>query len=101
MECLKSLKDGNYEVAVKGKITFSDHLDFKNIIMSVNDNKCQNMTLDISDVDFIDSVALGMILLLRDETQKNKVDLKIRNPKGQVKKMFQISNFYDLFDIED
>ncbi len=101
MEYVKHQEQGNYEVAIKGKITFSDHMDFKNIIHAVNDNSCQKVTLNLENVEFIDSAALGMMLLLRDETEKNGKGLLLKTPKGQVKKMFQVSRFYDLFDIEE
>lgn len=101
MEFAKTQTAEQCEVSIKGKITFSDHIDFKGIIMSVNDNKFKNVVVDISNVEFIDSAALGMMLLLRDETEKSSTNLVLRGPKGQVKKMFQISRFYELFNIID
>ncbi len=82
-----------------GQFTFSDTHKFKNILDSLANNKTQAITLDFSDITFIDSSSMGMLLLLRDECDSRKISLKIQSPQGQVKKIFTISKFDQLFSI--
>jgi anti-anti-sigma factor len=82
-----------------GKFTFSDHANFRKVIDSVKDSNYKSVTLDIENLDFVDSAALGLLLVIREETEKAGLSLSIKNPTGQVKKMFDLSNFNTLFNI--
>jgi anti-anti-sigma factor len=101
MEYRKTLHGNDCEIAIRGKLTFLDHLAFKSILKTIELKKIQKMTIDMALVEFIDSAALGILLLIRDECEKFHTALVIRHPVGQVKKMFEISKFYDLFTVED
>lgn len=100
MEYTKIIKGDCCEIAVKGRFTFSDHKEFKNILGLLADNTIKSIVLHFNGVEFIDSAALGILLLARDESLKNAKSLIITNPVGQVKKMFEISKFYELFMIQ-
>lgn len=85
---------------MSGQFVFSDHIVFKDILGSAESPDVQQLVLDLSQIDFIDSAGLGMLLLLRDVCEKHKKLLTLRNPQGQVKKVFGISKFEHLFKIE-
>lgn len=86
------------ELALSGKFTFADNKVFNEVIDDVPTYK--KIIVDLARVDFIDSAALGILLLLRDKCEKSETRLALKNPKGQVKQMFDISRFGDLFNIE-
>lgn len=52
-------------------------------------------------VSFMDSAALGMLLLLRDWAVRKGAAVTLAHPQGQVKKLFAVSRFNDLFRIEE
>jgi len=87
------------ELALSGKFTFADNKTFNDVIDEIESYK--NIVIDMGKVDFIDSAALGILLLMRDKCEKSATSLEIRNPKGQVKQMFDISRFGDLFNIRN
>lgn len=87
-------------VQMSGQFTFADTQNFKPIIELVIGDKVQTMSLDFSDVTFIDSAGMGMLLLLRDECQNRNIPISIHSPQGQVAKIFQISRFDALFSIQ-
>lgn len=101
MEYTTDIKGAECIVTMKGKFTFSDHLAIKSIIMTVTNENIKTLTLNFNEVEFVDSAALGMLLLLRDETTKLGAKLIISKPVKQAKKMFEVSRFYDLFTIID
>lgn len=86
-------------IKLTGQFTFSDTHKFKNILDMLNEYKPKSMSLDFSDVTFIDSSCMGMLLLLRDECLSRNVSLNIESPQGQVEKIFHISKFHQLFSI--
>lgn len=87
------------KIEMEGKFSFADHAAFKTMLDTVVDEHLDMLELDLAKVNFVDSSALGLLLLLRDEADKHDVALILKSPGGQVKKMFEISRFYDLFTI--
>lgn len=87
------------ELTLAGKFTFADNKIFNSIMDEIASYK--KIIIDLAKVEFIDSAALGILLLVRDKCDKTSTNLLLRNPKGQVKQMFDISRFGDLFSIEN
>ena len=92
-------KDGSLEIVLKNKFTFQDNKIFAPILEDVAKSIYKTVTIDLKNAEFIDSAALGILLLTRDKCEKSFSKLVIKNPTGQVKQMFDISRFNDLFDI--
>lgn len=86
--------------SLSGKFTFSDHQAFRAIVNAIKGNESKSVYLELSEMDFIDSAGLGMLLVARDEASKNNIDFRLLGPTGHVQKMFTLSNFQALFRIE-
>lgn len=99
MEYTSNIDKGVLKITMKGKFTFTDHSNYKKFFDAIKDRKIETVYIDIGGVDFVDSAALGLFLLTKDEAEKNGKKLHISEPKGQVHKMFEISRFYEIFDI--
>jgi anti-anti-sigma factor len=99
MEFRKSISGTACQIALTGKFTFADHSNFRNVIDSVKDPIVSAVTLDLSGLDFIDSAALGMLLIVRDEANKRGFKITLFKPQGHVLKMFKLSKFDTLFNI--
>lgn len=99
MDYTKETTDSTVNVHMNGQFTFSDHTSFREILSSLAGKKVDMLVLDLSKVEFVDSAALGMFLLAREDAEKNNYRLALKSPRGQVEKMFQVSKFNALFDI--
>lgn len=93
---IKPNADG-INVAMTGQFTFVDNSAFKKIIDQVERQHPQSVIMDFAEVDFIDSAGLGMLLLLRDLCLNKNISLSLKSAQGQVKKIFGISRFDQLF----
>lgn len=92
--------DGLLELSLKGRFTFADSKSFSGILDEITAKTYKQVIVNLGGVDFIDSAALGILLLTREKCTKASTGLILRSPKGQVKQMFEISRFADLFKIE-
>lgn len=101
MEYVKKIDGDTCNILLQGKFTFSDHLTFKEFFNLKNNKDIKNININLEKVEFIDSAALGLLLLMKDETDSSNISLCLVKPANQVKKMFQISRFYELFNITD
>jgi len=88
-------------ISMSGEFTFTDHVPFKQMMDEMFAIKGNAVVLDLSKLDFIDSAGLGMLLLARDEAKKNHRELILRQPSGQVKRMFGVTKFHTLFTVEE
>lgn len=80
-------------IALSGRITFADYADMNALIAKVKESLSRPMSLDLSAVEFLDSSALGMLLMIRDVVGDRNGGLSIRNAKGQVKRIMSLAHF--------
>lgn len=59
----------------------------------------RRLVIDLQAVKYIDSAALGILLLLRDKAQARSKQVELRNLHGLVKDVFEVANFHKLFTI--
>ena len=85
-------------IAVEGRFDFSAHKDFRDSYEDREDSP-QCYSIDMTAANYIDSSALGMLLLLRDFAGGDSAEVEIVNCSSEVKKILSISNFDQLFVI--
>ena len=86
------------EVTISGRFDFSIHQNFRKVTQQAGAG-VKAISIDLSDTDYMDSSALGMLLVLRDKVGENKESITIKNAKPEVKKILEIANFDKLFTL--
>lgn len=99
MEYRQDIAGGNHTITMTGRFTFADHGSFKKIVDTVRAGQMEALTFNMQGVEFIDSAALGMLLIVREEAQKHKFLVALSGAQGQVDKMFRVSKFETLFTL--
>ena len=98
---LKELDNHTIRLVVTGELSFADQSKFREVFKSVEANKPSHICVDLAGCDFIDSAALGMLLLLKEKADILSADVTIAGAHGQVLKVLELSRFGDLFAMED
>lgn len=94
------IKNENSRISVTGKFTFVYHREFRESYESALANQeVKTLDIELGGVDYMDSSALGMLLLVKDKAAANNVTLSLLNPKGLVKDILEVANFGQLFTI--
>ena len=90
--------DQNKELRIKvsGNFDFSIHPQFRNAYQDLD--KSYSVVVDLKTTEYMDSAALGMLLLLDDEFANHRI--KIINCNDFIKQVLQIAHFEKKFDIE-
>ncbi len=96
---LKS-KGPKIEFDMRGRLTFADYSSFREITNMVTDNNSKCCLFDLSELEFIDSAGLGMLLIARDKLKSVNGNVILKGAQGQVKKMLDLGRFDSLFNIE-
>jgi anti-anti-sigma factor len=60
----------------------------------------RQLEIDMGGVEYLDSSALGMLLILKERASATNKTVAITNCKGAVKQVLEIANFTKLFPIK-
>lgn len=86
-------------IKINGRFDFSSHQSFRDAYEHESDN-VDEYIVDMDDAAYLDSSALGMLLLLRDHAGGDASKISIVNCNESVRKVLTISNFEQLFVIQ-
>lgn len=86
-------------VSISGSFTFESHVEFRKVKNSILERQppMAMVNFDFNQCTYLDSAALGMLLLFRENYPHAKISLI--NTKGTVKAVFDVANFSKLFDM--
>ena len=101
MATQSTVKDGVGTLSPRGRFDFSQLQEFVDSgTKLIADSSVRSLVIDLGQVDYLDSSALGMLLLIRERCQQAKGQPpSIANAKGVVKKVLDVANFQKLFTV--
>ena len=100
MQFTQQNSSGGAVMALNGAFTFKDHHSFRSLMDQLRASTGHHHVLDLSDVDFVDSAALGMLLIANDEAKSAGWTLRLRRPSTRVARLLSLSAMDSIFDIE-
>lgn len=100
METGVTREGGRAVIKLSGRFDFNTHRDFRSAYEPlVADSGVREITVDFNGVEYLDSSALGMLLMLRDKMNGASKEVTLGNVRGNVKQVLDIANFGKLFKI--
>ncbi len=86
------------QIRMSGDFTFNTRHDFQKASYTALSNKQANrICVDLGAVSYVDSSALGMLLLLRDKAQAVSKTVTLKGATGTVEQILRVANFDRLF----
>jgi anti-anti-sigma factor len=87
-------------ISLEGRFDYSRHREFRGACdQALAAGGVREVEVDFGRVDYIDSSALGMLLMLRDSARLANKTVRLINCRGNVKQILDIANFAKLFPI--
>jgi anti-anti-sigma factor len=98
---IRQTKNGNQvKLALGGRFDFNVHREFKEAYMALlGDESVHAIEVSLAEVDYLDSSALGMLLMLRERALTANKQVSLSNPNKMVSQVLDIANFHKLFTI--
>lgn len=90
--------DGEVRILVSGRFDFVTHQDFRASYHPWPEG-VRAVTVDLSQADYLDSSALGMLLVLRKVATVQGADVELVGASATVLRILEIANFDRLFRI--
>jgi anti-anti-sigma factor len=97
ISCSKSDDDHTLTILLPEEFDFRVHREFRNA--QRNTKPGTQYVLDFSHTAHMDSSALGMLLLMREEHATENTKIKIINCRKNIRALLSMANFQTLFDI--
>jgi anti-anti-sigma factor len=100
METHVSTDAGIARILLQGRFDFGSHRTFKSSYEPpLTCAEVQELEIDMAGVEYLDSSALGMLLILKERAGATNKRVAITNCRGAVKQVLDIANFSKLFVI--
>jgi HptB-dependent secretion and biofilm anti anti-sigma factor len=84
-------------VKITGRFVFGLHKKFRNAWLGSPSG--QKFVIDMARVEYMDSAAMGMLLVLRDQVGGDDANIELINCPPMVLKLLQIANFQSMFKL--
>ena len=87
-------------IRLTGRFDFSRHREFKNCYeAALKEPSLRRIDVDLQGVDYLDSSALGMLLLLKERADGRALPVSLVNCRGIVKEILDVANFGTMFSL--
>lgn len=90
-------RDGSTAIVLQGRFDFNAHREFRDAVDRALKEPAPEIKVDLAGVDYLDSSALGMLLMLRDKAKGAGKSVSLVSARGAVKQVIEIANFGKLF----
>jgi len=89
---------GGLRVALRGRLTFTENESFRRMLAALAALPGGGVVeFDLSEVSFVDSAGLGLLLHARDSWHGRAGRVTLRGAAGQVARMLTLARFDALF----
>ncbi|MBK6972566.1 MAG: STAS domain-containing protein [Sterolibacteriaceae bacterium] len=93
-------RDNCAVIQLHGRFDFNAHRDVRGAVdRALSIPGAESVTVEMKRVDYLDSSALGMLLLVRDKARGANRNVALSRVNGSVRQVLDIANFGRLFAI--
>ena len=85
-------------IRLKGRFDFAGHREFKRCYEgALKETSVQQIDIDLRSVEYLDSSALGMLLLLREKAESRNMPIALLHSSGIVQEILDVAIFDTMF----
>jgi anti-anti-sigma factor len=101
MSVTRSIDEKNNQVtiAIDGRFDFAQHKSFRDSYRDIKPGS-KKFVVNLSGASYLDSSALGMLLLLREHAGGDNARVRITGYGDDVRRVLKIANFERLFVLD-
>ncbi|NOU89727.1 anti-sigma factor antagonist [Paenibacillus sp. LMG 31460] len=92
--------DGQVKVTPRGKIYVDEATIIREKLFPYMDKGCKQFVFNLSEVDYIDSSGLGVLVALQKRAHLNGGGVVILGLQGDVKALFELTRLTNVFEIQ-
>ena len=94
------VREHSARITMSGRFDFEVHRDFKNAYMALLDRPAvREIEIEMSKVNYLDSAALGMLMLLHERAKEAHKPVVLLNASCEASQLMEVANFSKIFTI--
>jgi anti-sigma B factor antagonist len=102
MEASFNQQDSDLRVTLNGDLTGgSDAMKFQQLLREQMQGSLKRIIIDVSNVGFVNSSGLGMLLAARQSATDHGADLFLERPQEQLKNLLEITKLSSILGVSD
>lgn len=90
----------SWDISLQGELDVSTADKLKKHLHNLADEKILDMKINLTNLDYIDSTGLGVMIGVLKRLKIDDKEIYILNPKSNVKKIFTITGLDKIFKME-
>lgn len=101
MFTVDQISDGRKGLKITGEVDVATAAPFREALEEVVASGNNEIFLDISDMDYIDSTGIGILIDMKKNVMKPEQQFVLINPKRSIRKLFQLTGVDQIFTITE
>ena len=93
-------QNDNWQIAINGEVDLFNSGEMKSKLLSLLDEKPADLIIDCTNLDYIDSTALGALVAVLKNAKEYGCSISLKNIKPNIEKLFKITNLDKVFNRE-
>lgn len=89
-----------YVIRPPSRFDYAWHQPFMACVQELREQQPEQVCIDMSDVDYLDSSAIGMLVLLYKRTLGQSLRLQIVNAQGLTLELLQAASIEQIYELE-
>lgn len=95
-----STDDNIVTIKISGRFDFAVQNEFRDCYYNVRPSEKPEFVINMSSANYMDSSALGMLLMMREYLGGNEANISITNCSPDIKNILTVANFQSLFTMD-
>ncbi|CAE6775987.1 STAS domain-containing protein [Nitrospira defluvii] len=94
MKITKEVNNRKVTLKLEGNFTYTQRKPFQEMLKSVAVDGVDQIVIDLSQVAFLDSAALGLLMISHRQLQAEKRTLSLAYPQPTVRQIIELANLH-------
>lgn len=86
-------------INISGRFDFAVQNEFRDSYYGIGPDDGVRFTIDMAKASYMDSSALGMLLMMREHLGGNSANIRLCNCTADIRNILTVANFQSLFQI--
>ena len=94
MKITQEVHDKKVTLKLEGNFTYTQRKSFQEMLKAVSTDGIAEIMIDLSQVAFLDSAALGLLMITHRQLQAEKRTLSLAYPQPTVRQIIELANLH-------
>ncbi len=99
MQITEKQDKGNVVLVLDGRFDFGARKNFKDTVERIEREGCSHIILNMESITFVDSSALGLLVIAHQNLKIKQAQLTIVNPQPYVRQVLDLANIPKMIQI--